>query len=141
MVEKNHIEHSDQQIPQKTGKIGFIYAWNGIKYFFSSQFNARIHALLTLLVVIMGIFFKISTMEWLIILLCIGVVFTAEIMNTAIELLTDLVSPGYNKKAGLIKDLAAGAVLVSALVSAIIGFWIFIPKIILFIGGIGTLKG
>ena len=109
--------------------IGFKYAWNGIVHFFRSQLNARIHAVIALCVLVAGWFAKLSGTEWVIIVLCIGLVFTAEMFNTAIELLTDLVSPGYDKQAGLVKDIAAGAVLVSAIAAAIAGLWIFTPKI------------
>ena len=113
--------------------IGFKFAWNGIIHFFRSQLNARIHAVIAGLVLVAGWFAKLSTTEWIIIIICIGMVFTAEMLNTAIELLTDLVSPGYNKKAGQVKDMAAGAVLVSAIAAAAAGLWIFLPRIYVFI--------
>ena len=68
-------------------------------------------------------------MEWCIILLVIGMVLAAELMNSAIEMLTDLASPAYSKKAGRLKDMAAGAVLITAITAVIVGLIIFIPKI------------
>lgn len=127
-------KNSALQKSKAKGFLGFKAAWNGVYVFFTTQTNARIHLLLAFLVVVMGIVFKISQTEWLIVCLCIGMVLSAEMMNTAIEFLTDLVSPGYNKKAGLVKDIAAGAVLVSAITAAIAGLWIFLPRLLLLIG-------
>lgn len=116
------------------GFLGFKAASNGVYIFFKTQTNARIHLLMALLVVIMGILFKIPQTEWFVVCICIGMVFSAEMMNTSIEYLTDLISPGYNKKAGLVKDVAAGAVFVSAIIAAIAGLWIFLPRILQLIG-------
>ena len=111
----------------------FGYAGRGIKAVLTSEINMKIHLVMALLVIICGIFFKISINEWLICLLCFGMVMSAEIMNTAIETVVDLVSPGKNKLAGKAKDAAAGAVLVAAIFAAIAGLIIFIPKGIEFI--------
>lgn len=108
----------------------FVYAFAGIKELISKEHNAWIHSLATILVVVAGLVFSISKTEWIAVIICIGMVFTAEGFNTAIERLVDLVSPEYNKKAGIVKDIAAGAVLISAICAAIIGCMIFIPKII-----------
>ncbi|MCF8369310.1 MAG: diacylglycerol kinase family protein [Bacteroidales bacterium] len=106
----------------------FKYAFNGI-ILLSREHNAWIHFVAALLVIILGFIFNISFFEWMVILICIGLVLSLELMNTAIENLTNLVSPGINPKAGRIKDIAAGAVLISAIISAIIGVMIFLPKI------------
>lgn len=111
----------------------FGYAAKGIKAALKSEINMKIHLLIAVLVVICGIFFRISLNEWLICLLCFGIVMSAEIMNTAIETVVDLVSPDKNKLAGKAKDAAAGAVLVAAIFAAIAGFIIFVPKVIAFI--------
>jgi diacylglycerol kinase (ATP) len=107
----------------------FKYAFKGIYVTFRSQHNFWIHLVVMALVIGFGIFLTLNTLEWLIIILCFGLVLSAEIFNSAIELLTDIVSPEYNSKAGLVKDMAAGAVLVSAIASAIIGLVIFLPKL------------
>lgn len=86
--------------------------------------------LIAIVVIAVGFFFGISKLEWLIIILVIGMVISAEIFNTSIEILTDLVSPEENKKAGRVKDLAAGAVLVSAIAAVVLGLLIFLPKIL-----------
>jgi diacylglycerol kinase len=93
----------------------------------------RIHLTFTVLVIIFGWILRISITEWLLCLLCFGLVFTAEMVNTAIENVVDLVSPQQNKLAGKAKDIAAGAVLVSAIISACVGLIIFIPKLWAFI--------
>lgn len=106
----------------------FGFAINGIRMTFASEANIQIHLFVSILVIICGIIFKISTSEWLICLLCMGVVFGLEMMNTAIEKLVDLVSPAKNALAGKVKDIAAGAVLIAVFFSVIIGLIIFMPK-------------
>ena len=107
----------------------FIYAFHGICICITQEHNAWIHSLITALVISAGFIFHISIMEWIAISLCISIVFSAELINTAIERLTDKISPDYHPDAGIIKDLAAGAVLICAFFSTIIGLLIFVPKI------------
>ena len=107
----------------------FSNAFRGITIVFSTEKNMHIHLIVAALVVIFGWVLHISTTEWLLCLLCFGLVITAEMMNTAIENTVDLSSPQKNKLAGKAKDIAAGAVLVSAIIAACIGLIIFIPKI------------
>ena len=108
----------------------FGFACNGIARTIVSQHNMWIHLVAALLVVASGFLLKINRVEWLFVIFAIGMVLSAEIFNSAIEVLTDLVSPGKDPKAGLVKDMAAGAVLVAAITSAVIGLLIFAPKII-----------
>lgn len=108
---------------------GFIYAWNGIRYAFRSQVNFRFHTGAIVCVVIAGIYYKLSVIEWLWIGLAIMVVLMSELFNTAIETLLDILCPEYNKQVGLAKDLASAAVLVAAIFAFITGIVIFIPKI------------
>ncbi len=108
--------------------VSFKYAFRGIFYLLKTQHNAWIHLLATFVVVTGGIYFSLDTTEWILLTLTIGVVFAAEAFNTAIELLVDKVSPEHNKTAGMIKDLAAGAVLIIAIVAVIIGILIFGSK-------------
>ena len=82
------------------------------------------------LVIISGIFFKINVFEWIICVMCFASVIGAELLNTAIETTVDIAMPDINPKAKFAKDAAAGAVLVFAIASAIIGFMIFGPKLI-----------
>jgi diacylglycerol kinase (ATP) len=109
--------------------MGFVHAFKGIFFLIASQRNARIHLLALVLVVAAGFYFSISSTEWLVVIISIGMVFSAEAFNTAIEELTDKVSPEYNKSAGRIKDLAAGAVLLSAIAALIVGVIIFGTRI------------
>ena len=111
----------------------FGYAFKGIAYATSSQLNFRIHLAATTLAIIMGGAFHISITEWQWVTLCITLVLVTEIFNTMIETLTDLVSPGYSEKAGHIKDMSAGAVLIAAIFAFAIGIIIFLPKLLLLI--------
>lgn len=108
----------------------FGYALSGIAYTVKTQMNFQIHLLAMVLVGIAGWYLQLSGSEWLWIVLAIGLVLVAELLNTAIELLVDLVSPDFNVQAGKVKDVAAGAVIVAALISVIIAAIIFIPKLI-----------
>lgn len=111
----------------------FRYAFKGIADLFRTQANARIHLLLAVLVTAAGMYLGLSRMEWALIALCIGAVMAMEALNTAIEYLTDLVSPEYHPLAGKAKDAAAAAVLLTAFCAAIVGLIIFLPKMSAFI--------
>ncbi len=102
----------------------FVYAFNGLKLSVRQR-NMRVHLLCALFAIVTAFILKISLTEWCIILICIGVVLSLEIINTAIEALVDLMEPNQNPLAGKVKDLAAGAVLIFSIVSAIIGIMIF----------------
>ncbi len=108
---------------------GFAYAINGLNNAILSEHNLKLHILIASCVIVLSYVLHLSAIEWAIILGCIALVIGAELMNTAIEKTVDLVSPTFNPKAGLIKDISAGAVLVCAIVAAIIGVLIFLPKI------------
>jgi diacylglycerol kinase (ATP) len=109
----------------------FGYAFKGVAHATATQLNFRIHLGATVLAVAFGWFLNISVSEWLWIALCITLVLVTELFNTMIEALTDLVSPGYNEKAGHIKDMSAGAVITSAIFALVTGIIIFLPKLIL----------
>lgn len=106
----------------------FGYAIHGIKAVFGKEANLNIHFIIAALVVICGFVFSISITEWMICLVCFGLVISLEMMNSAIENIVDLVSPEKHKLAGKAKDIAAGAVLIAAVCSAIAGLLIFVPK-------------
>lgn len=106
----------------------FGYAGRGIRIVFGTEANMKIHLTIVILVIILGFIFHISMLEWILCLLCFGLVLTAEMINTAIENVVDLASPRQHVLAGKAKDIAAGAVLISAIISAIIGLMIFLPK-------------
>jgi diacylglycerol kinase (ATP) len=105
----------------------FGYAWNGIRNCVGKEQNLSFHLIATVVVIITGVVLKITRTEWIAVVLCIGMVIAAELFNTAIEKLVDLVSPEQHPIAGQVKDIAAGAVLVCAVAAAIIGLIIFIP--------------
>lgn len=108
--------------------MSFKYAIQGINDLFRSQPNARIHLFVFVIVLIAGIYFKLSTIEWSLVVLCSAIVLAGEAVNTAIEYLTDLVSPDYHPLAGKAKDAAAACVLFTAIGAAIVGLIIFLPK-------------
>lgn len=107
----------------------FKYAVQGLVQAFKSEKNMKIHVLIAFLVILAGMFFKISIIEWIICIALIGVVISAELFNTAIETTVDLAMPEKNEKAKIAKDVSASAVLILAISSAIIGLIIFCPKI------------
>ena len=92
----------------------FGYAWKGIRQCVGKEQNLSFHLITTAVVIAAGFFFGITRTEWVVIILCIGMVIAAELFNTAIEKLVDLVSPERHPIAGQVKDIAAGAVLVCA---------------------------
>ncbi len=114
---------------KKRGK-SFVYAAKGLKSFITKEHNAWIHTGATICVITLGFVLHISLCEWMLAIFCIGLVFAAEAFNTAIERLVNLVSPEFHPIAGDVKDIAAGAVLISAVTAAIIGCLIFLPKLI-----------
>ena len=107
----------------------FKYAFKGIYKSFKSERNMKIHFSIMTLVIIFGIIYKISVAEWITCILLFALVISLELVNTSVENTIDLCSPEKNNLAKMAKDTAAGAVLVSAIASAIIGLIIFIPKI------------
>ena len=105
------------------------YALEGIIIFFKTQHNAILHAISAVAVIILGFVLKVNQTEWCFLITAIAMVIITEMLNTAIEFLTDLASPEIHPQAKKIKDLAAGAVLISAIMAAIIGAIVFLPKI------------
>lgn len=108
----------------------FQHAFTGIGHFLLNDRNGNIHILISLLVVIAGWFLGISTGEWCIVLLCIALVISLEMANHALEKLSDAVHEAHHPLIKIAKDVAAGAVLWSAMISVLIGLLIFLPKII-----------
>lgn len=109
----------------------FKYAFQGILASLKTERNMKIHMIIMVLVIIAGMIFKISKIEWMICILLFVVVIAGELLNTSIETIVDMIMPEKNEKAKIAKDVAAGAVLVLAIGAVIIGFIIFIPKIYL----------
>ena len=103
----------------------FKFAFQGFWLACKEQPNLRIHLFVSFLVVSLAFYFDVTKVEWCILLLCIGLVISLELLNSAIEGFVNLVSPERQTKAGNIKDIAAAAVLVAAIISSIVGLLIF----------------
>lgn len=107
----------------------FKYAIEGFVSSFKTERNMKIHILAMILVIVAGIYLELTVMEWCIIAFAIALVIGAELFNTAIETIVDMVSPEKNPKAKLAKDISAAAVLALSVGAAIVGGLIFIPKL------------
>ena len=106
------------------------FALNGIWLMLKSQHNAWVHAVATVFVVAAGMAFRISSSDWALLILAIVVVWTAEALNTALEHLADVASPDFHPLIGRAKDVAAGAVLISALGAVAIGVMVLGPYVV-----------
>ena len=120
----------DGKISPKKLRHSFRYALSGMADMLRQEPNARIHCIITVLVVAAGFFFRISATEWIGVVLSIGLVISAEAFNTALERLADVVQPERDERIRDVKDLAAAAVLLCALAAAAVGAIIFLPKVI-----------
>ena len=108
----------------------FTYPIKGLKYAYKNEQNLVVDVGVALLVIIFGFIFRVSTMEWAILALTIGLVISCELINTAIEAVVDLVTEDYHPLAKVAKDTSAAAVFIFAIVAVIVGIIIFLPKII-----------
>lgn len=105
------------------------YAFKGALLLLKTESSIKIQFFIATVVTIAGFFFNISSTEWCIQLLAIGLIMCAEGINTAIEEIADFIHPEHHIKIGVIKDIAAGAVFIAAFFASIIGFIIYLPKI------------
>ena len=110
--------------------LSFVFAFNGLKILLKEEHNARIHLMVALCAILVGIILRINTYEWIAIIFVIGFVFAMEILNAAMENIADFLSTDIDERIKKIKDLAAAATLMSATVALITGLIIFLPKII-----------
>lgn len=108
----------------------FTHAGRGIAIFIKTTHNAWIHIVILIVAVVLGRYFGISHTDWMFLILAAGLVLASEAFNTAIEIDIDLTSPEYHPYAKNTKDVAAGAVLISAITAAILGAFIFGPYLI-----------
>ncbi|MDQ2886369.1 MAG: diacylglycerol kinase family protein [Chloroflexota bacterium] len=108
---------------------GFGYAFSGVLYALRTQRNVRVHTFIGSLAILMGILLRISAIEFAMIFIAITGVFIAEMFNTVIELAIDLSTPEYHPLAKIAKDVAAGAVLLNAVLAIIIGLFVFVPHL------------
>ena len=113
------------------------YAWAGIKSCFVSEPNFKIHIVAAIVAIVFSLMLSISATEWIAVVFCIAFVVTMEMINTAIEKLCDVIHQEIHPGIKKVKDIAAGAVLVSAVFSLITGGIIFLPKIILYFQKLG----
>jgi diacylglycerol kinase len=117
----------DLDLKDKKGYIGFSYAWNGFMEVIKER-NFRIHLVAALFVIVVGLYVELVLIEWALIILVIGIVLISEMFNSVIEQMIDYIKPEIHPTAKLIKDIAAGGVLVSSIIAVIIGLIIFLPK-------------
>lgn len=111
---------------------GFVFAFRGIFFLIKNEANAKIHLTATSIVVFLGFLFHIRVYEWCLVLFAIALVLASETFNTAIEKIVDSLYPEKHKDAATIKDLSAGAVLITAIIAAIVGIIIYLPYFIRF---------
>lgn len=109
----------------------FRYAFNGLKVLIKTQVNFRIHIIVAIAVVMFGIALQIHPMEWVCIVLAMGFVIVCEAFNTSIEFVCDSITKEKNAEIGMAKDVGAGAVLISAITSVVVGLVVFVPKLTL----------
>ena len=107
----------------------FAQAFNGLKLFFRLEHNAWIHLIITCMVTTFALLLEFDYQEWFWLILVIVGVFSAEILNSAIEKLADIVEPEYDPKIKVVKDMAAAAVLMVSIGAAAIGLLLFVPKL------------
>ncbi|MDX8364192.1 diacylglycerol kinase family protein [Cytobacillus sp. Hm23] len=110
-----------------------LFAINGIRHVASKERNFKIHINIAIIVLFLGLFVGLSPIEWVAIIITIGIMLSLEMVNTAIERTVDLITNDYHPLAKLAKDISAGAVLLFAIISVMIGILIFLPKLILFL--------
>ncbi|HOY14816.1 MAG TPA: diacylglycerol kinase family protein [Saprospiraceae bacterium] len=108
----------------------FRFAFNGLKVLFQEEHNSRIHLVIAIVAIVAGFLCKITSYEWLAILLSLGLVISLEIVNTALEKIADFISPQYDSRIKIIKDLAAAGVLVGAFAAVGVGLVVFGPRIL-----------
>ncbi|MCX6320375.1 MAG: diacylglycerol kinase family protein [Bacteroidia bacterium] len=114
----------------KTRFGSFKFAFHGLWLLMQNEHNSRIHFLAAIIAIAMGIILKINPYEWSLLIIVIGIVFLTELLNSSLETLADFVNPEWNEKIRNVKDYAAAAVLISAIISVVVGAFIFIPKIL-----------
>jgi len=108
----------------------FTFAFAGLKTLLLEEHNAYLHVAATFMVVTLGFYFGLNPTEWMAIIICIGAVFSMELVNTSIEALADHITPEKHDNIKKVKDLAAAAVLVAAMMAVVVALIIFIPKIL-----------
>src|ERR1700761_895166 len=109
----------------------FGYAWKGITHCFFMEMNFKIHVVIAFITILCSVYFGLSPKEWVVIIICIAAVLALEMLNTAVENICNKFCPDIDPQVKIIKDVAAGAVLIAAIASACIGVLIFLPKLLI----------
>lgn len=120
-------------IARRIHRVGFQHAWRGILYSFTTQPNFQIHIGISLIVSILMIYFPLETWERVVLIFCIVLGLVVEMVNTAVESVVDLVTQEWRQSAKIAKDVASGAMLLTAIATMIVGFVILGPHILAFI--------
>ena len=108
----------------------FRYAFAGLRYLLWTQRNAKIHTAIGVIAIVLGFAVGFDRYEWLVLVLTIAIVLASEGVNTAIEAVVDLTSPGYHPLAKIAKDVGAGTVLLTAIAAVIVGMLLFLPHLL-----------
>ena len=108
----------------------FGHAWRGVAAAWRSEVHLRLHGLATVAVVALGFYCRLGRLEWALVTLAVGLVWSLELVNTAVEAVVNLVSPEYHPLAGKVKDMAAGAVLTAAIGAAVVGLIVFGERVL-----------
>lgn len=111
----------------------FKHAFRGMWWLIREEHNSWIHLAILVVLIPVCVILGLSTVEWALIVICTGLVLAMELVNSSVERMADKISPGHDPDIGKIKDLAAAAVLISAIAAAIVGLIILIPKLLLFL--------
>jgi diacylglycerol kinase len=122
----------DSRIQNPKSKIveSFRFAFAGLAYCFATQRNFRIHIAIAILVALLGLFLGLSWVEWSVLAATVVLVLAAEMTNTMVEALVDVVTVEHHPLAKVAKDVAAGIVLLTAIGSVVVGLFIFLPKLL-----------
>ena len=131
MLQNEWIQHKTSSFSIKARLKSFVFAWNGIFQFFKKEHNAQVHLASSILVTALALLVKVNVTEALLLVFAMAFVWITEMINTAIEKAMDFITLEKHSQIKLIKDLAAGAVLVASITALITGSIIFVPKLIL----------
>lgn len=131
MTEEEFLEQKSSKFSWKARLKSFVFAWRGIIDFFRTEHNAQIHLAVTIIVIVLSIFFRVNKTETIAIIFSVAMVWVTEMVNTTIEKTMDFISLQKHPQIKVIKDLSAGAVLIASLAAVVVGCIIFIPKILL----------
>lgn len=127
---ENLVDSKAPAFSWKTRLKSFVYAWEGIVSFFKCEHNAQIHLAITFLVLVLSVTLGVNKWEAIAVVFSIAFVWVTEMINTVIEKTIDFISVERHPQIKLIKDIAAGAVLIASLAAVIVGLFIFIPKLL-----------